>query len=741
MNRQKEILRSISVCSFILFLVSSVLTSCIDKNLDAEIPFITLVGEPSLQLSVGDSFEDPGFIAIDNLDGDISGRVIIDYSTIDITTAGVYQLEYNVIDSSGNIAATVIRTVVIVESYNPVLTINGDNVVFCDINGTYEDPGCTAVDFRNNNISERVISDFDTVIDLSKEGAYFITYTVFDSIGGRSSVVRTVYVLYPDTPLIILQGDGLNEASPYLFQHNDPSYAKKEPGYNAYCRSIGDITHLVKVNYLYSVEATAYDQSLVDGINSTIPDYEKLFMVEYNVVINEGMPSEASSVTYRFCKLAEDTTAPVLTLLGDNPLYLEVDQDVDTYVEQGVSIIDNMINNGMTTTELFEAGLDDGSGASGLTLEIDSGLFDSTHINKEHLDENLRGGYPISYVAIDAAGNRSQEIFRTVIVRDTIKPFIAVPDISVDYASLYQPAPIVTDNSGEGIIANIVSGWENGNERTVGDYSVKFSAIDLSGNYITTDAIVSVSEPAALLVNGGFESRNINGLLYSGALNTNTYLDATGWKWQMTGKLRDSYLGGPDWHDIVCSNNGNIYGAAPWASGPYGLDHAFSWIRHDAPNIHSGEQYAFLRNSFTTNNNTGLYQDEIYYVFGTLSQTVQVHRNVRYKVTAYLKTNVYGGHKLDSFGVRGQGSMRLDRDGQGLDAGDTDEFMVVNTADDGSVYQMIEVEFTPNIDGDFDVVFQRASNGTDEYGWSCWDDASVEIVWRPTISQPTYPVD
>ncbi|KZE80801.1 hypothetical protein AV654_10610 [Paenibacillus elgii] len=73
-------------------------------------PVITLRGEPEMSISYGASFVDPGAVAMDNYDGDISGRIRV-VGTIDSRKPGVYELRYQVEDSSGNRALEVVRKV------------------------------------------------------------------------------------------------------------------------------------------------------------------------------------------------------------------------------------------------------------------------------------------------------------------------------------------------------------------------------------------------------------------------------------------------------------------------------------------------------------------------------------------------------------------------------------------------------------------------------------------------------
>lgn len=73
-------------------------------------PSITLKGEATIELKLGDSFTDPGATADDNNDGDISNKIVVT-GEVNTNIIGTHTLKYNVIDSDGNAAAEVVRTV------------------------------------------------------------------------------------------------------------------------------------------------------------------------------------------------------------------------------------------------------------------------------------------------------------------------------------------------------------------------------------------------------------------------------------------------------------------------------------------------------------------------------------------------------------------------------------------------------------------------------------------------------
>jgi len=73
-------------------------------------PEISLLGDDTIDLIVGQAYVEPGANAIDDVDGDISGNIVITGS-VDTNTVGTYYIYYNVSDNAGNPAAEVTRTV------------------------------------------------------------------------------------------------------------------------------------------------------------------------------------------------------------------------------------------------------------------------------------------------------------------------------------------------------------------------------------------------------------------------------------------------------------------------------------------------------------------------------------------------------------------------------------------------------------------------------------------------------
>jgi MYXO-CTERM domain-containing protein len=80
---------------------------------DGTAPVITLLGDPSVTIEVGNAYVDAGASASDNIDGDISANITV-VNSVDVNTVGTYSVAYTVSDAAGNSAIEVIRIVSVI---------------------------------------------------------------------------------------------------------------------------------------------------------------------------------------------------------------------------------------------------------------------------------------------------------------------------------------------------------------------------------------------------------------------------------------------------------------------------------------------------------------------------------------------------------------------------------------------------------------------------------------------------
>ena len=129
-----------------------------------------------------DDVPDLSFKAIDEYDGEITDKVIRnDYDD---------KIVLSVTDKAENLFKTEVR-VIKEDTEAPVITLKGDNPMYLNIGVSYKEPGFTAIDNCDEDITD-LVTVSGTVNTTA--GTYKVTYTVIDSSGNKAEVTRTVYV-------------------------------------------------------------------------------------------------------------------------------------------------------------------------------------------------------------------------------------------------------------------------------------------------------------------------------------------------------------------------------------------------------------------------------------------------------------------------------------------------------------------------------------------------------------------
>jgi len=92
---------------------------------DTTPPVITLLGDATVTLLVGETYNDAGATALDDVDGDLTSDIIT-VNPVDNSIAGTYIVTYDVSDSSGNVAVQVTRTVKVLSPAQATENLIGD---------------------------------------------------------------------------------------------------------------------------------------------------------------------------------------------------------------------------------------------------------------------------------------------------------------------------------------------------------------------------------------------------------------------------------------------------------------------------------------------------------------------------------------------------------------------------------------------------------------------------------------
>ena len=131
--------------------------------------FLTLHGDATLTHEVGTSYLDANASWTDYVDGNAT---ITATGTVDPITLGTYLLSYDYSDSSGNVASTVTRSVTVVDSTAPVITLHGDATLTHEAGTSYVDANATWSDFVDGT---GIVTSTGTV-DITTLGTYVLSY-------------------------------------------------------------------------------------------------------------------------------------------------------------------------------------------------------------------------------------------------------------------------------------------------------------------------------------------------------------------------------------------------------------------------------------------------------------------------------------------------------------------------------------------------------------------------------------
>ena len=149
--------------------------------------------------------------------------------TVDTAKVGTYTISYHA--SFLGLTGTAQRTVRVVDTTAPVIQLEGDAEVHLYVGDEYSEPGFTAWDACDGELSQSIqtVQDGDV-----------ITYTVTDKAGNTATAQRTIVWNLPPTPRIFLEGGevfNMNAGQKYV-----------EPGFTVVCAGEQDLASSVTVS-------------------------------------------------------------------------------------------------------------------------------------------------------------------------------------------------------------------------------------------------------------------------------------------------------------------------------------------------------------------------------------------------------------------------------------------------------------------------------------------------------------
>ena len=195
---------------------------------------------------------------------------------VDTYTKGDTTIVYSVKDSSGNEAFTE-RVIHVEDTTAPQISLTGGEVYYIRMGDTYSEPGYTAVDICDGDVTDKVSVSGN--VDTANAGKYTVTYNVSDNCGNESEVQRTVKVVAP------MSDDAVNPGDKVV-------YLTFDDGPGPYTEKLLDILDR------YNVKATFF-------VTNGKPDYQNLIAQE----AQRGHTVAIHSASHDYAKIYQSVDA------------------------------------------------------------------------------------------------------------------------------------------------------------------------------------------------------------------------------------------------------------------------------------------------------------------------------------------------------------------------------------------------------------------------------------------------
>ena len=505
---------------------------------DTSAPNLNLLGDNPSNQSIGDTYNELGAIAIDNVDWDISGNIVINSSNVNMNVMGSYNVTYDIVDSAGNTTPTMTRIINVVDWGAPIISLLGDNPQTVFIGLEYSEAGATASDNIDWDVSWNIIIE-DLLVNTSIPWNYNVTYNVSDSSwNAATEVTRVVNVIDNINPIITLNG-----VNPQVVLLNG-EYT--EAGATAIDNVDWDISSSIIIdssnvdtstpwdyNVYYSVTDVAWNNAIVITRVITVGDniapeltligdpsqdvdldgeYTEEWVIAIDnvdwdisgsVVIDDSDVDTSTPWSYYITYNVSDSSwnaateiireinisdieEPVITLLGNNPLFVNLLPESNTEWNYATDY-----DPGITATD-------------NITLEENLDLED---IDDWAVDLNVSGSYEVTYTVVDEAWNEATAS-REVIVRDNTVPVITLTwdnPLRVDYGSIYtELGASASDDVDWNITSSITIDSSSINMNSIWSFPIIYNVIDNAWNStsLTRTIIVEDNEAPVITLNG-----------------------------------------------------------------------------------------------------------------------------------------------------------------------------------------------------------------------------------------------
>jgi prepilin-type N-terminal cleavage/methylation domain-containing protein len=351
---------------------------------DVSAPVITLNGSNPTNINVGSTYSDAGATAIDDVDGDVTSKIITT-GTVNPSIVGTYTITYTVKDNAGNIA-TATRTVNVIDNVAPTVVFGTNG------NSIYAKTRSTTVTV-SDNVALNVASLkylWNTSTTTPTEASFTTSFTNGSTISTPAGVSGSYYlwILAKDmSGNTEIQGSNV-----FNLDNTNPTVTFGTNGNSVYAKT-RSTTVTVSDNVALNVASLKYLWN-----TSTTTPTEASFTTSFTSGGTISTPAGVSGSYYLWILAVDnvsnvaitrtnafnlDNAKPVIILNGNNPTTINVGS---TYTDAGATATD---------------------GHSG----INGSITVTGSVNPATI-----GTYILTYNVSDKAGNAADAVTRTVNV-------------------------------------------------------------------------------------------------------------------------------------------------------------------------------------------------------------------------------------------------------------------------------------------------------------------------------------
>ena len=500
---------------------------------DVTPPVLTLIGSSVVTIQAGSPYNDAGATAVDDVDGNISSSIVRTGLNINTSIIKINTVTYNVMDSNGNSATPITRTVKVVANTSALSSgitsaqALHDGAVEGVAAGQYAVGSkatlqtaintATTVKTSALNAAESQAQVDAAVSALSDAATAFTNGKVAGGIVPATSVLSSAIASAQTLH------DGAQEGS---------AVGEYAVGSKATLQTAITTATAVKTAALAAGATQAQVNAAVSTLGSAVTTFND------GKVTSGGDTLDVSALTTSIAsaqksldgavegvevgQYAVDSTKTLQTAIDDATTVQTAALEgsaTQTQVDAAVSALNEAIS------VFLKGKVTDGKadetapvitllGIATVTVQIDSSYTDagatasddtdgditSSIVRTGAVNTSVTGTYTLTYTVMDASGNSAEPVTRTVrVVSDGVTPVITIlgkttMTLQVGAPSYTDAGATASDDTDGDITASIVS-VGSVNTAVVGVYTITYTVVDASGNSASAVRTVTIAVP------------------------------------------------------------------------------------------------------------------------------------------------------------------------------------------------------------------------------------------------------